>query len=342
MRGVWKLSSPPKSGEGTCWPFRSLLPCSHSDTAVSLVSESLRRWNSMSLDSISTSTLNRSLVMPGTIAPGPPTRPSTTSVGNGIASSSTGRLGSESSVGMWLADQRLGQPAEVRQAVGHREDQHARRAGREARLDGVQRLGQRGLVGSRRRAGQHDRQEQGVDGRELRGDVTRAVVEDLRRVDEGAQIELDIGECGGVAAVGRRLGAQPIRSNSTAWETRSAVAPPPLSADRRLSSTPFSCAASMSFPPWDDGAAVGDGHRSGRDVQARTPASPPAVPCAPAPARSRPAESRCISPGSAAGKRSQLASNLTRIVSASASMTILSSSERTTRDVRLPTTDPLL
>src|SRR5450432_699787 len=100
MRGVPKLNSPPKFGDGTEAPLRLLLPCSHRATELRLVSESLRRWKSTSLDSICTLTLNRSLVTPGTGAPGPPTKPFTTSVGDGAASSSAGRLGLDSSVGM--------------------------------------------------------------------------------------------------------------------------------------------------------------------------------------------------------------------------------------------------
>ena len=103
MRGVWKLNSPLKLGEGTPTPLRLLLPCSHSGTAARLTIESLRKWNSMSLDSITTSTLKCSFVTFGMIAPGPPTRPSTTSVGMGMASTSTGRPGLAVVVGMLAA-----------------------------------------------------------------------------------------------------------------------------------------------------------------------------------------------------------------------------------------------
>ena len=103
MRGVWKLISPLNAGEGTKSPLRLLLPCSHSAIAARLVSESLRSSNSMSLLSITTSTLKRSLVRPGISAPGPPTTPSITSVGEGTASTSTERLGSASVVGILAA-----------------------------------------------------------------------------------------------------------------------------------------------------------------------------------------------------------------------------------------------
>src|ERR1019366_6928763 len=62
--------------------------------------------------------------------------------------------------------QRLREPAEVRQPVGHREDEQARRASRVAGLDDGQGIGERRLVITGRRAVQHDRKEQGVDRRE--------------------------------------------------------------------------------------------------------------------------------------------------------------------------------
>ena len=107
-RAVWKLSSPLKSGEGVNWPARLLLPCSQSATAARLVSESLRSSNSMSLLSITTSTLKRSLVRPGISALGPPTTPPITSVGDGTASTSTERLGSASVVGTLAATSSAG------------------------------------------------------------------------------------------------------------------------------------------------------------------------------------------------------------------------------------------
>ncbi len=91
MRGVWKVNSPLKLGDGTPRPLRLLLPWNHSGMAARLTIESLRISNSMSLFSITTLTLNRSLVTPGIGAFGPPTRPPTTSVADGTASTSTGR-----------------------------------------------------------------------------------------------------------------------------------------------------------------------------------------------------------------------------------------------------------
>ena len=90
--------------------------------------------------------------------------------------------------------QRRRQPVEVRQAVGHREDQHAGRAGRVAVLDGVQRPVQDVLLVRAGGTGQLRRQEHRVDGRELERDVPGAVVDHEGRADEVPQVELDVGE----------------------------------------------------------------------------------------------------------------------------------------------------
>src|SRR6185437_2414383 len=100
IRWVCQLNSPLKLGDGTPLPLRLLLPVNHSGIAARLTIESLRNWNTTSLFSMTTLTLNRSLVTPRIGAFGPPTTPPPTSVGDGTAYSRTNRLVLADSRGM--------------------------------------------------------------------------------------------------------------------------------------------------------------------------------------------------------------------------------------------------
>ena len=166
IRGAWKLKSPLKSGEGTWRPSRLLLPCSHKAAALKIDQRVAAEMEEhvvgfdlhVDVEAVLGDVGNEG-ARPAHEAAG-----DVRGEGDRLFEHRAARVGEQGRHD--AVDQRLREPAEVRQPVGHREDEQARRASRVAGLDDGQGIGERRLVITGRRAVQHDRQEQGVDRRE--------------------------------------------------------------------------------------------------------------------------------------------------------------------------------